>query len=356
MSKPKEIQHRVQPGSTQSLAENLIYSLVYFNGTGRDLFITTRDGISHRLTPNPMPTPSLRGKMMIRRVVLFTRQNQVILPDGDSEYLALMAELYENNHQSYKNRVSTEHIFDRADLEDKVHGYCRELDVVLSTESPQGIGIHPYSADYQAPIQTGIEPKFVAGVTVKIVDNSDQIDRRFMNLGGRIIEIKPVKDLDQKEGVYVTTRDPVAGKMVTEYAELFSHDFDKEKATGRSPVLYRSAEAARSLGDPDGELKARERKAKEDKLRIEAELFQRQQELEEFKAKFQMAQLQLQQEKAEVEDRLRSAEHQRFLERESVKDYYQQKSFESKESIEMLKVIPAILTGTMALYALFKKF
>lgn len=354
-----EIHSTLRPATDQYLVENLSYNLSYFNGTGQVLYITTRDGISHRLQPSPLPKPTLRGKLLVRKSIVFAQQNHAIMPGGQNPYVELMAEQYQANHGRNRNRVSTEHIFELDNLLETVHGYSHEFDVVVSTRSPEGLDLHPYSQNYKEVVQTGIDPRFVAGVTVRIVDNSGQMAHRYMNLGGRIIEVKPEVDWSRKEGVYVTIRDNVKGQMVTEYSEPFSHDFSKEKTTEKSPVLYFSREEAKILGDPkaerDRELREEDAKARAGKLKLEAELLGHQRELEVFKADFLLSQQRYQQQRAELEEQLREEEYRRSLERERIKDEYQEKSYKRKESAELLKTLPSIIAGTMALYALFKK-
>lgn len=359
---------------TFGVENKLFQSATYVNGTGRTLYLSWRNGVTHRLVPENVP--NVKGKLLIRKEIRFDPTNGAEIvgyntgdPEMDtihSQYLSSKEDFYCGLHNTF-----FDHHVEWTDIEK--HGgtiYLSDQDMMVSIySSDYGIN-HPYS-------NTGglndlivkdilLSTSNATGVSLSIVDNSGVLGIRYVNVAGGIQKVSPYKDPKMSDGLYitktrvVTTTDRATDPKVVR-KNVFDHDYDsKTNPEPEHPVLYRTLEEARNDGDPtiikDRQLKEREQTVKETKLKLDREKLELEQTLEKMKSEHQMEVLKQQRELSALEQKLKEEEAKRKHEGLETKDYYEERSYRRKDSSEGLKILPTILTVAVGALALAKKY
>lgn len=263
----------------------------------------------------------------------------------------------------------------------------------------------------QRYLQQCVGPREVAGVLVEIVDNQRVMTKRYMNVGNSVVEIPVVIDPQRKDGVYrslftyelgVNKTNKIDCYKFEEADEIIGLYKTKEEALagGDIEAKYKLAlkDKERELTQLKHEFEQRRLERTEDiderkfireieKLKEEARALKKSNKLEAKKHKLErkkhereMSKLetQLENEKIKLEqERARHEQEERKLryeiekfeyERENLRrefiikaqddfyhgrktarnDEYEERSFIRKESIDWLKLMPAVITGTAA--------
>jgi hypothetical protein len=237
--------------------------------------------------------------------------------------------------------------------------YYHEVDCVFSLLSLEHSPPHPHSpagrnlclidADGDGNM-TGFR------YSIEIIDNAGKFGDRYLNIGNKVYRAPAQKDHERRDGVYVVSNEPVEGQieMSERKVQLYSFEQAKEQLG-----LYRTPEEAMNLGDVS-QAKKEELLNLEHQIQVEkAELARERQQHEKEMLDKEKALKEAEEARdrnARVIDEMRSEqEHRQKLERERVKDYYEDRSYERKDSNETLKFLPTLILGIgAAVAAVFK--
>jgi hypothetical protein len=192
--------------------------------------------------------------------------------------------------------------------------------------------------------------------SIEIIDNAGKFGDRYLNIGNKVYRAPAQKDHERRDGVYVVSNEPVEGQieMSERKVQLYSFEQAKEQLG-----LYRTPEEAMNLGDVS-QAKKEELLNLEHQIQVEkAELARERQQHEKEMLDKEKALKEAEEARdrnARVIDEMRSEqEHRQKLERERVKDYYEDRSYERKDSNETLKFLPTLILGIgAAVAAVFK--
>lgn len=252
--------------------------------------------------------------------------------------------------------------------------YLEELDIVISLCQGGYVPIHPAGSASMRMTERGMSRQPSEGFLLEITINDphDQIGPRYMNLGGTVYKLPVIKDMTQKTGYYVVqSRDVETGYDAAEHETKFlSHD----EFSGLFNV-YSSQVDAETLGDPAGirdrEVKEREHAAKMEKLEREEKLRNVQSQFEELKHsnsveaarreeemarlshELTLAEKKLAQQKIELDEAVASNKASREVDSLRNKDFYESRSYQRKDTSEVLKWLPTVLVGVAGLLAGF---
>lgn len=235
--------------------------------------------------------------------------------------------------------------------------FIQELDLVVAKEGGTAV-VHPES-------QLGLQLKHklagnAAGQFVYSIDINDPNHRygdQWVNIAGKVYKVPARHDTSECEGVYVRSPFPDGEKK-------FGHEFlcerlDFEKA-GSELALYRTANEARTLGDEAG---ARKRELEELQQKHRVQQFDHEVKLREMSNQHEKDALQLKLDliaesrktklaedeaaahKRDLESSRATIEHMRALQNMEMKDHYEGRSHARKDTSEVVKWLPAIITG-----------
>lgn len=232
--------------------------------------------------------------------------------------------------------------------------YIPELDIILSTRQ-HDIPLHPFSsASIALQPTTGITAK-AAGVGISIVDKNGLIGNRYAIIMGQIVKVEYSKNLDHKDGLYVTGQNLVdaQGKVTTENKYYSHEELDK------LDWLFKSYLDARNSPLPEAAFALKTKQLAAETARTKSEYEQKSLEQADM---YERRALELKEETIRREKEIRAEElalkrkydlHEAELKSASLekKDYYEQRSVVRKDSSEVMKFVPTMLVGAVALFA-----
>jgi hypothetical protein len=337
------------------LTSPVTISTKFLNFMPTNLTIVERCGLKHNLKN----VPSLTNRDLIIRVernIGFTAKEGMsemaaIITNESSEELKAIKEAHLSNNslRAPNFMIVIDYVITYDELRN-ANGtlYHNELDLVISINDIKSTPIHPYSTEgmrdkmmkEKAPEKTEAEFSY----SIDIIDNSGKYGDRFQNIGNQIYRIKARKDNTMKDGVYRISNKPVIGANDPGEQEVVYYSM--EDAEEKIP-LYRTIEDARCLGDLSMAQKARVAVLESEAVNAKHEAAVAKSKLEEV------------QHARKIEGERIAEERERFnatLEsmRESTKFRYEQRSYDRKDSSEMIKFLPGFFMGAIALFAAFK--
>lgn len=256
--------------------------------------------------------------------------------------------------------------------------YVANLDIVIAVMDGEGKQPPPHPFSRMGSIATIHEmttkafgsDKFC--YAIKIVDRHNRFGDRFVNFGGRVVEIKAEKNVTTNiaDGVYLTTN--VASKGNLYDSPFVTEVYSFEEADIRLP-LYRSYSEAEAFGDVENQRKreldrerfefeklknkemqeAMERKRR---LAIEEEVIAEKQRMHEKELREKQIEIErLKAEAAERDFRVKLAENE-LKARQMHEEYYVDGiNLKRKAFFETIKVVGTAITAGLTIYALAKK-
>lgn len=350
----------------------------FINGTQRPITVIERNNLQVTFPPQMLGT--FQG-FIIRVVISLTREvnvNTSRLSNGTSAADKVIAEVFRNGYTrrvggrtqfQYDYHVSPE------DIESNGGSlYLTDLDVVVSNLNPDRPDLfpnHPYSeASIHSTMleeDSGVNTVGSFGYSLRIIDSNHIFGERYININKQVFRIPVIDDSTLKDGVYLTSSGPATGRRG--YVPPTTKRYTFEEAD-ESLGLYQTMEEARTLGDVFSEKerefqeyklqnKRDEEELRKQKTQREAEFDRQKHELERQKAQDQAevdrGKRQLEERERALKEEMSRWEHERQMESIRRKDWAEERSTQRKDSSEMVKYLPAIFTGVLALFVAFNK-
>ena len=238
--------------------------------------------------------------------------------------------------------------------------YLRNLDIVLSTAKDSEVPLHPFSLPFDRQAMVEAEPLLNTGLglsyQIRIVDRNNRFGSRYVNLNGEVFHLPVDATSEFLDGVYLVTTYPTLGDAVSPTPRSEYHSFESAEAKLR---LYRTFNEALTLGNPEDvykrELEDRKRALSTEEARMKLQKLERDQEWEDKRRIMEM-------DRAQREEAMRIREHEyaireHQLKRDALvlKDLIDDRSHGRREIVEILKHIPALVSGGWALWLAIKK-
>lgn len=354
-----ECQDVVVGDSTQAVWSPLEKNISYFNHLNDDVIVVGRDGLPFRLPPS-----GKRDNVFQVRITYRINSSVAIDPKGvfhqygssSSEGKALAAAIRnsEENNPSGNKSFCLDYTVERDDIA-RLGGvlYLAELDIVISVHKDEWKALHPYSdaaTRYQIiEAESNVNNSERFGYSVYLVSNDEAVKDKYINIGGSVYRVPSIVNQSLRDGVYVCSSGPVQNGAKDPIPMSLHYTFEEAWEDLR---LYDSAEEADKLGDVLGE---REKEIKELQLRYKElehdhkmERMKHDQDMEEKRREYENLTLDREREST-------LAEHERSLRSLREKDFYESRSAVRKDSSEVVKYAPVILTSMFAIAAFIMK-
>jgi hypothetical protein len=347
----------------------------YFNGFSKPIYIVTREGL--QLEIPPIANPSLR-ELVIRytltmgKDVNFNIDGLLNSSVASSQILAQILREGGSMVRFGQRIFSLDYYIGVDEVQAKGGSiYLNNLDCVISILNGHLIPHHPYSEAYQRNLLVEqydhVNSSNSFGYGLKIIDNLKAFGVRFVNVNGQVYRIPVIDDSILPDGVYLTSSGPVDSDIPLVKPISKRYSFEEADTALR---LYKTIEAAKSLGDEFGEkekelrrltlqIKEREQELKSEKLAKEAEfeIFKQnieRQRLEEDKIRKQEENV-VAQRLTQLKEEMAQLEHKRTLDMLKQKEYFESRSLDRKDSSETIKFLPTLITGALALFLAFAR-
>lgn len=272
--------------------------------------------------------------------------------------------------------------------------YYSLQDILISSLPLSECPAHPFnpSAIPSDKFKDIINDDESIGFNFELIDNDEKYGARYINIAKHVYILRPKKDLVRKDGIYVTSLERNLSVPRGRVPVQKWYDFDNcENTIG----LFRTHEDCVSGGDiktlrkevlnkleydfsleklslerENHELKQQNIKLDQESKERIAELNnheqQRKEEFSKLKHEIDLKEIKQKQETADIERkyqleavelsfRNKSLEVDLDRQRAITKDYYENRSHARKDTSEWVKFIPAIISGCLAIFAIFMK-
>ena len=378
---------RIVATATNTFVQPFIKTTYASNSTNENITVIGRDGVPITYPRNSgqsgVNTFSIfvhwrfNGLDMIGRVINDIHTHTDAYPQSRSEMsiiverLKAICAINTNNRNPLRvAEITLEYIYNAQEITKTGSLYCKATDQCMfrggytsemfHPESPEGKAFSDYSEVSEA--------KSVAGMFIEVIDNDSQLHERYVFMGKKVLSIPIKKDHDRASGVYYSTAEgsSLGNIHVTPKYCSFA---EAETEIG----LYPTREQAMTGGNPEmlvkQTLKELERKAEEAKL--ESSRLKEVHKQSEMKMANEISSLQhtLSVSKIERDREISEREHQleklkkdnallkEQLDAKSAvrSDYYESRSYDRKDSSELIKYIPAVAVALAAGFAYFAK-
>jgi len=338
----------------------LEYTISYYNHLNCDITVTLRNGL-------PFKLPAGDGrKNCIEVLVTYSIDARVGIDprstfhqraSNSAESAALLAAI-ENCEKSgrFSRKSFTLKYSVTADEVEKNSGvtYIAELDLVLSVSDDERRAIHPYSPSsdryrlIEAEVNVNDPEKF--GYAMYLVSNNGAIGDRYINIGGNAYRVPSTTNKSLRDGVYVCSsgRVEARGNDPIPVAEFYPFDQAFELLK-----LYDTPESALKLGD---QLIAREQELKELTMHMKEVEHSHKLERIKYEHDFAVKKQELEETRMELDNQYAKEEHERRMRAMRDKEYHESRSSARKDSSEIIKIIPIVLTGVIAISAAIAKY
>lgn len=307
--------------------------------------------------------------------------NELDIPENHSEREGIVSALHhlETEPQWQHQRTFSYTLgISREDLENAGGvAYLNDVDLVVGFEQHREAVLHPYSPPgLRKQLSEVLDPDQGFQQRYLLVDNAGILGSWWVNTGYDVFELRPVADPRYQDGVYVTVYHPRQEAPKTTYHELE----DAQKVLG----LYSNRAEAEAFGSPESRFKAELKETEQQIARDKVELSRQRQEMEREKhdreaerrreddrraaeQAEQEATAQREKDANERErDRLKLERERMEFERQTFKEKqkfeYDMRSQDRKDQsdqtkalLDMAKLILAITSTGLSLYAVIKK-
>lgn len=361
-------------------------TLEIINGTGKVVYVGYRDGSIASI--KPITRTGLSNEIIFRRRTIFNRDNSVTLrsigktPTTEEEAIRKSYESIWQLAATLDLASVTDYTVTLADLEKNGgESYFSDIDAVVSINSLESMPFHPYSSSNEVNnfLTADINNDFDATtISIKVIDRSGKYDKFYINLGGQVHIVPVLKMPELEEGVYIFRSKLTTGEIPSIPGALKTSISDHCPSEGTiQPFLYHNYQDAAIKGDPFtyketeqneimAELKNKELELKNRKIELERELTENKAKLEaeaeslkkerlNFEQKITKEKYELDKRMDEFKARQQEIEHHQKVKSLMIKDDYEEKSYKRKDSSDVLKYIPTMLTGILGLAALAGK-
>lgn len=337
----------------------------YINGLTKPVTVITRYGVKAEIPPTQN---HLIRDFIIRiklHVGMTVNLNVDALLTSSHEYSHLLAQVINEGNQVYRQgqrQYSLDFHVSLDDIEKKGNNiYINNLDIVLSTLHSYLQARHPFGEDGLRNYAVNGDPTINSinsfGYSLKIVDTLGCYGDRYVNICGEVYKVPCSKSNELADGVYLTS----SGSVIGDYAlgKPISKRYTFEEAD-KELRLYRTVELARTLGDEitaketelknlSIELKREEQDLRQQKQKRDLEFEERKRELDrvtlEEDHQRKRKEIEFNEKMIKLKSEIEDLEHKRNIELMRQKDYYESRSYERKDTSEIVKFLPAIITG-----------
>lgn len=353
----------------------------YQNGFSYPITVIEKNGLGVTFPGNKNFHREHRDFMVHVRYDFYTEVNidacsllDVTSDSGSAELTALRAALMDLKKQG-TNVVKHLHlVYTVTSAEFEVNGseaYIDDLDIVICTADKANHVVHPNSGEGKI-----IKSKIVDSVTdfvyqIHINDPFGEYGQKYMSLNGKVYRIPVSVDPTKPVGVEIVTTNQYMGPNKTILSsELYSFEEAAEKL-----ALYATSAEAASNGDSLGlakrqheervlelknDLMIREDKIRQDKERHEMLMAEQQRRYDALDSehKQKMAEFKLRLLGIEEDQKHRDhliSKQKAELEEASMrrKDHYEHRSYNRKDSSEVIKWLPALAIGAGIAWKIF---
>lgn len=340
--------------------------LTYTNNLTVPVVVVLRSGLKFEVYPQRSLT---NNQLIIKQTVII---NQIVKSDiqhilsgvsGDSSVeLKAMREAFtlQVNQNTYGGATIVLDYPLTIETLRKLGGtvYLHELDILITLENISNASEHPYSEkgirDTLMVTSNILEHGF--NYAIELVDNESRYGDRFINICHRIYRVSTIKDYGRKDGVYIKSNNHIEGEFSKTDITIKHYPFEyAEENLG----LYKSMEEAVSNGDVN---LAR----KHELTKLEHCIGLQKAELSQLKNAQEKATLELEQETKNrdkerevfmhlLKEVREQAEYNMAMEKQRLKDYYESRSYERKDSSEVIRWLPAIVSALFTAAAVIMK-
>jgi hypothetical protein len=355
----------------------------YLNSTGSPVHLIMRDGLEFDI-PN---TPSRDGSLIIQVIYKF---NSSVELDPRKDFhktsntsatgihiMSLIEEHEANVSRRVSKTLSYQYNISKETLLHELGGstYITDLDVVVSLMQDKAmIPRHPYSRGSQRfrliESETNINNVNRFGMAIYIVSNDGKLKDHWININGLVHRVPSTTDNSLQNGIYLcrSSKSPMTGSTASPpNVEVFT-DIEVAREKLRLFETHLEAEAGGDyFAAKETELKLKLGNAKEREQELKnLESSMRQEEL---KLKRSLEEDKLNADKAAAERKLKfeiETEHRQLRMNDldhhykssslRDKDYYDNKNYVRKDSSDFIKMLPVLITSTVALSTLVYNF
>lgn len=239
--------------------------------------------------------------------------------------------------------------------------YYHELDSVVSLSSQENTPPHPYSEegrDLRLMDASEADLSDIGfGYSVELIDNSKTYGDRYLNIGNKVYKVVAQRDAERRDGIYVIANHPVTGELGRDGREVKHYSFEgAEDKLG----IFRTAEEALNLGDAalarKQELVQMEHALQIQKVEMQSVKNQHAREMLEKETELKAVEMERDRQTRLIKEQQEAQEHAMKMERERAKHYYEDRSYDRKDSHEVLKFLPSIIVGIGAIFMAIKTF
>jgi hypothetical protein len=339
----------------------------YLNRTDYDVTIVERSGVAVKIRSQ---SRSKDGTFIVRTKIAvsafhaddFIRGLGEFRKSGNPELIAIADFVITNKmHATGSINLFLEYEIKQDELlqTDKTTVYLIPCDLLVSLRTDTYALEHPFSSvalrNKDLVVSDGESAhasEHFSFVKVEIIDNTERIGPRYVNMLGTVDKIIPLKDFTRRDGVYLYRREQKIQPRPIWYISktVMTLEEAKEKLG-----LMESHEEALSAGDVKTRLKL-------DLTRLESELSQGKHEI----AKMSLEQSrvtalneQLTADNRRINELLRSREdvikHTMNMESMTTKHSTDMTSMRRKDYSELIKTLPSLITAVLTLIVLIKQ-
>lgn len=246
--------------------------------------------------------------------------------------------------------------------------YYSDLNIVVAKADRAYNIVHPMSSVGQNLV-LGLAEN-VTGFHYRVIINDpfNQFGERFVNINGAVFKVRRTVDHSIKPGVWVHSKDQCIdnGHYVAGYDTQY---YTFETADEIIP-LFGSVHLAATLGDMNykqtQDIKVQEGNVKEKLAELGLKKIEMETKLKDMEYTHKTEQLKLESENVRLKDeidrikQLREEENNRSkhnyeIQAREDKAYYERRSYERKDANELIKWIPAVLTGVLTIATMLMK-
>lgn len=245
-----------------------------------------------------------------------------------------------------------------------------DTSLVITVYREQAKRPHPYSPQglHEVDMENEKQNFGMTGVFIKVVDNEMIASNRYFYAGKQLISVPSTIDKNRESGVYVTVATGAADLTVNRESSFYTFT-EAEERLG----LYKSQELALTHGNPEliketeiARHKSREMELKNEALSLKQKLNNQDVELAEIKRQNTVLEEALKaasklrdfnHDNAKAERDIKNNKRKNKTEKKAMKEKqkYEERSAKRKDTSEIIKFIPTIITGAIAVGMLFFK-